>query len=200
MAAALNDPPEGWGAMLELLAVAGGNAAEPEEAAPRRGLLGRLFGGPVAAARRQGEADIGRLGLATTRHAEQRYNATSRVPDMVGPTVMEGERHGRTVEITLEPGRDRTRVGGAVPDFHVRSEDGRLLASERSPRGVHQALASLSPDRRWEGVEVKGGPDGVTVFHRRKGSHAGTQGYLDDLWLAEGLALAVGPAGASPAP
>ena len=189
MAVTLNDPPEGWNAMVELLALEPAASAEPEPG----GFLSRLFRGGLARAAAAGEADLGRLGLAYAQQAEQRASSTSRIPEMVGATVIRGERHGRSVELTLETGRDRTRVGAAVPEFHVRSEDGRLLASERSPSEVHEALAGLSADRRWEGVEVKGGADGVTVFHHRKGSHAGTQGYLDDLWLAEGLAAAVGP-------
>jgi hypothetical protein len=82
----------------------------------------------------------------------------------------------------------------AVPELHVRSEGGQLRASERSPAELHAALAGLSRDKRWEGVEVKGGPEGITVFHRLEGGRsAGTQGYLDDLWLAEALAALLAP-------
>ena len=136
----------------------------------------------------RGEADFVRLGLATVRHAEERYNSTSRVPDMVGPTVVAGERHGRKVELRIDADRYRTKVDAAVPELHVRSERGELRASEKSPRPVHDALAGLTRDGRWEGLEVKGGPDGITVFHALDNRRGGTQGYLDDLWLAERLA------------
>jgi len=142
--------------------------------------------------RERGEADLALLGLATVQHAEERSRAGSRVPDLVGPTIVKGERHGRTVELRIDPDRYRTKVAVRVPEFHVRSERGHLRASERSPADVHGALEGLSRDARWEGVEVKGGPEGVTVLHRVEGRSGGTQGYLDDLWLAERLAELLG--------
>jgi hypothetical protein len=179
--------------MLELLAVRPGAApARPE------GFFARLMKGPVAAARERGEADLGRLGLATAQHAEERIKSTSRIPEMVGPTVLRGERHGRAVEIRIDADRYRTRLDAAVPEFHVRSEDGRLAASERSPEEPRAALAGLSRDERWKGVEAKGGPDGITVFHRLGSRRRGSQGYLDDLWLAEGLADLLGGPAAAP--
>ena len=128
---------------------------------------------------------------------------TSRVPDMVGPTILRGERRGRPVEITIEAERYRTRLQGvAVPELNVRSEDGQLRASERSPAELGAALDGLSRDSRWEGVEVKGGPDGITVFRRLSRGGAETQGYLDDLWLAESIAGLLGapPGGGAAAP
>ena len=174
--------------MLELLATGAGPAAAEHE--PRPGFLARLFTSQVGRARVRGEEDIARLGLTTTQHAEERYRAARAVPDLVGSTVLRGERFGREVEVTIDPDRYRTRLERvSVPKFHVRSEDGQLRASERSPAELHGALAGLARDRRWEGVEAKGGPEGITVFHRLSGGRsAGTQGYLDDLWLAESLA------------
>ena len=177
--------------MLELLSVAG-SAPAATEPRPKVGFFARILGGPVAAARRRGEADFARLGLRTERAAEQRTRAASRVPEMVGPTIVRGERHGRAVEIRIDSNRHRTKVAAAVPELHVRSENGQLRASERSPKAVHDALAGLSPDRRWEGVEAKGGADGITVFHRIGSRGGETQGYLDDLWLAESLADLLG--------
>ena len=187
MAGALQDPPKGWAAMLELLAVGGVPAAAP--AAPERGgFFARLFMGSVGRARESGEADFARLGLRTVRHAEQRASATSRVDEMVGPTVVEGERFGRAVSLRIDADRYRTKVEAPVAELHVRSEGGRLLASERSPAAVHEAVAGLSPDERWDGVELKGGADGVTVFRDLRRGGRTQQGYLDDLWLAEALA------------
>lgn len=178
----LTDPPQGWNAMMALLAVA--EAPPP----PQLGWFARVFMGPTGRARLRRESYFGELGLATTKHAEQRYSSTSHVDEMVGPTIVAGERHGRAVELRIDAKRYRTRVAGGVPEFHVRSEGGRLLASERSPAPVHEALATLSADDRWDGVEVKGGGEGVTVY-RHFGRLGSTQsGYLDDLWLAEGLA------------
>jgi hypothetical protein len=182
--------------MVELLAVA--PAAEPE----RRGVLERLgrllFMSAANRINESMEVHIKRLGLATTQRPEERTRAASRVPDYVGPTIVKGERHGRSVEIRMDPERYRVRLGtGAVPEFHVRSENGELRASGRSPAWVHEALAGLLPHARWKGAEAKGGPDGVTVFHKvQPGGWGGPAGayYLDDLWLAERLADAA-PAG-----
>ena len=62
------------------------------------------------------------------------------------------------------------------------------MASERSPAAVGAAIGGLSPDKRWRGAEVKGGAEGITVFHRFEGGRSSEQGWLDDLWLAEDLA------------
>lgn len=184
--------------MVERLALDSG-AVPP---AAEGGFFARLFMGSVGRARQRGEEDLARLGLATAQHAEERASVTSRIPDMVGPTILRGERFGRPVEIRIDADRYRTRIEGvAVPELHVRSEDGQLLASERSPVELGAALAGLSPDKRWEGVEVKGGPDGITALHRLSGCGGETQGYLDDLWLAESIAgLFAAPGGAAPAP
>ena len=178
--------------MVERLALDSGAVPPPDSgAAPpaKQGFFARLLMGQVGRARQRGEEDLARLGLATAQHAEERASATSRIPDMVGPTILRGERLGRPVEIRIDADRYRTRIGDvAVPELHVRSEDGQLLASERSPAELGAALAGLSRDKRWEGVEVKGGPDGITVFHRLPRGGPETQGYLDDLWLAEAVA------------
>jgi hypothetical protein len=92
----------------------------------------------------------------------------------------------------LAAGRYTTTLSGSVADFHVRSEDGRLIGSERSPEAIRAAVAGLSPDERWHGVEVKGGAEGVTVFHRAKGKAASQGLWFDDLWLAERLAEIAG--------
>ena len=184
----ISDPPEAWEDMVELMAIS------PPQEKPRHGplaILGRLvFMSTVDRLNERIEGQLNRLGLTTTERPAERTRAASRVPEFVGPTVIEGERHGRTVEIRADPDRYRVKVGGPAVEFHVRSEDGRLLASERSPAALHEALAGLSPHERWEGAEAKGGPEGATVFH--KISHAGWTSsgtsYLDDLWLAERLA------------
>lgn len=176
--------------MVELLAIA------PADEPVRRGLfdrLGRLvFMSAAGRINERTEADLRRLGLETVARPEERRRAGSDVPDFVGPTVVKGERDGRRVEIRMDPDRYRVKLGGAgVLEFHVWSEDGHLRASARSPAAVHEALAGLSAHSRWEGAEAKGGPEGVTVFHRVQPGGWGSPGgayYLDDLWLAERLA------------
>ncbi|HEX8742318.1 MAG TPA: hypothetical protein VF712_04215 [Thermoleophilaceae bacterium] len=188
MAAALSDPPQDWDALAELMAV------RPPEAPPKRGplaVLGRLLF--MSAANRIDEAaqvQVRRLGLETTDVPSERSRAGSDVPELIGPTVIEGERHGRSVEVRIDPQRARVKLGGAVAEFHVRSEDGRLVASERSPAAVHEALAGLSPDERWKELEAKGGPEGVAVFQKPRswGWGSGSTHWMNQLWLAERLA------------
>lgn len=179
--------------MIEVLAL---DAPPEPPPPPPQGLLTRVFRAlsPMARAVAAGDDHLRPLGLHTTE-TPTRVNPGG--PEghsyQEGATVVEGSRHGRSVEIRIDAGRYRTRLGGAVAEFHVRSEDGRLAASERSPEAVRAAVASLSPDERWKGVEAKGGADGVTVLHRVKGSKAGSQGlWFDDLWLAERLAEVAG--------
>ena len=111
-----------------------------------------------------------------------------------GETVMKGERYGRKVEMEIGSNRYRIRLAAAARNFHVRSEGGRLIASENSPEELKAAVASLSPDERWEGVEVESRPEGVFVTHRVKGMRRKQEGlYYLDLWLAEKLAELAGP-------
>ena len=172
----------------------------PEEEPEPSGLLGRLGKfyrsiSPTQRAVADSDALNAALGLHVTDMPE-RVNPGG--PEghsyQEGETVMEGERYGRTVEMRIGADRYRTRVGGATREFHVRSEDGRLVASESSPEAVRTAVASLTPDERWEGVEAESGPEGVLVSHRVKGMKRKQEAlwYLD-LWLAEKLAELAGP-------
>ena len=176
--------------MVELLALA------PAEEQPRRGplaVLGRLvFMSAADRLNERAEVDLKRLGLQTVQRPAERMRAASRVAEQVGPTIVKGERFGRSVEMRMDPERHRVTLGGtAAPAFHVRAENGQLRASERSPAAVQEALAGLTRHSRWKGAEAKGGPDGVKVFHKVQPGGWGPPGgayYLDDLWLAERLA------------
>jgi hypothetical protein len=167
---------------------------EPESDPGPSGFVDRVFGlfakvSPTARAVAAGDDYLRPLGLQTTE-TPTRVNPGG--PEghsyQEGATVVEGERYGRSIEIRLDAGRYRTRLSGTFDEFHVRSEDGRLVASERSPEAIRSAVESLTPDDRWEGVEVKGGADGITVFHRARGKAASQGLWFDDLWLAESLA------------
>lgn len=191
MNAPLVDPPKGWEAMVELLAI----AEPPPPPVEKGGALSKLFGfltrTATAGAYERMNADYARLGLTVEQLPRQRDRAASRVDEYIGPTIAKGERHGRAVELRIDPDRYRTELSGAVPELHVRSEDGRLRASERSPAEVHAVVDSIAPDRRWEGVEANGGPEGIAVFHSFDAGRPSEQGYLDDLWLAEAIAARV---------
>jgi hypothetical protein len=79
-------------------------------------------------------------------------------------------------------------VGGSYPEFSVRSDGDRLRAARGSPPEVGRALGSLSRSKRWNGMELRAGADGITVERRRDSSGFD---WLCDLWLAERLADAV---------
>ena len=196
VAGGLTDPPKGWEAMLAALALPGAAAPAPDASAPARsgGFLDRVAGffrsaSPTSRAVAAGDDYLRPLGLQTF-DTPQRVNpgGVEGHSYSEGNTTMEGERHGRKVRMELDAGRYTTKLSGPVAEFHVRSEDGRLVASERSPEAIRTAVASLSPDERWKGVEAKGGAGGVTVFHRAKGKAASQGLWFDDLWLAEALA------------
>jgi hypothetical protein len=202
MGASLTDPPRGWEAMLGELALDASEVETPPAAdAPPEpepsGFLDRVAGfvrrvSPSARAVAAGDDYLRPLGLQTMETPERVYNSGTGRGFIEGETVVEGKRRGREVRIELAAGRYTTTLSGAVADFHVRSEDGRLIGSERSPDAVRGAVAALSPDERWRGVEVKGGAEGVTVFHRAKGKAASQGLWFDDLWLAERLAEIAG--------
>ncbi len=149
----------------------------------------------MASAASAGNEYLRPLGLAITQMpkvgARSRYGGSGLQTDIRGPTVMEGERHGRKVRIELEGGEYRTALSGATSSFKVKGEDGRLTAGERAPKAIREAIEPLSADRRWKSVEASGGADGVVVERRVRG-RASEQLWMDDLWLAERLADAAG--------
>jgi hypothetical protein len=104
---------------------------------------------------------------------------------LVGPTVMVGERHGRTVEVHQEQGRSETTVRGSVPRFEAQVRRGRFAVQDGASDAA-SVLETVTRSERWKGVTVRGGPDGVVVD--RKGDPAA---WLCDLWLAERLAEAL---------
>lgn len=80
-----------------------------------------------------------------------------------------------------------TVVGGSFPEFSVKADGDRLRAARGSPAPVGRTLGSLPGSKRWKGVKVTAGGDGIAV-ERRKDSGSD---WLCDLWLAERLAGAL---------
>jgi hypothetical protein len=152
--------------------------------------------GALRAIRPGGEVDRGYenldlamrpLGLALQERPKVRME--TRYPTMpgysarlIGPTVMAGERHGRSVEVRQEQGHSKVTVHAAVPAFDARARDGRLRAKDASS-ALDSVLRTLPSSERWKGVSVHGGPEGIVV--ERKGDLGS---WLCDLWLAERLA------------
>jgi hypothetical protein len=150
-------------------------------------------GGTVSQAYRAGADMLSPLGLDMTQEPrvglEHRLGQPGYSGKLVGTFALEGERHGRRVSMRRESdGATVIAVGGSYPEFSVRSDGDRLRAARGSPPQVGRALGSLSRSKRWNGMELRAGADGITVERRRDSSGFD---WLCDLWLAERLADAV---------
>ena len=150
------------------------------------GTLGKAF---------QASADmLSPLGLDMTQQPrvglEPRLGQAGYSGKLVGTYALEGERHGRRVSMRRESnGPTVVAVGGSYPEFTVRPEGDRLRATRGAPKEVGRALGSLSGSKRWKGIELHAGGDGITV---ERGRDSGFD-WLCDLWLAERLADVVRP-------
>jgi hypothetical protein len=115
-------------------------------------------------------------------------------PEFAGAVVLEGRRHERGVSVCFPAGGQGVRspsavtLGSAVPDFEATFRDGRLRAKKGGPPEVGRSLGAMPASKRWSGVKVEGGPEGLIVY--RRSSREGD--WLCDLWLAERLAGALG--------
>ena len=98
-----------------------------------------------------------------------------------GAAVVEGIRHGRRVHIETFGKHSYTLVQAAMPPFTIRSQDGKLVADTGAPTPVTEALKGLREAKRWKGIEVAGGPDGIGVERQSTGHNM----WLYDLWLIE---------------
>jgi hypothetical protein len=158
-------------------------------------LLVRIFmpSGAVGKALRASAEMLSPLGLDMTQQPrvglERRFGQPGYSGKLVGTYALEGERHGRHVSVRRSgEGPTVIAVGGAYPEFTVKSNGDRLRAGGRAPPEVGRALGSLSRSKRWKGMDLEAGGDGITVERRRDSSGFD---WLCDLWLAERLADAV---------
>ena len=71
----------------------------------------------------------------------------------------------------------------SVPKFRVQSVEGKLTPDEGAPEAAVKAIKSLRKAKRWRGIAVYAGPEGVAVQRQSKGTNM----WLYDLWLAEYL-------------
>jgi hypothetical protein len=106
---------------------------------------------------------------------------------MRGPMVTEGQRHGRRVSVRREDGATEVLVAAPSPQFATKASDGRLGSGRDD--AIRDALEAVPASTRWNGVRLRGGPDGIVV-ERRRGAGAGD--WLCDLWLAERVAEGLG--------
>jgi hypothetical protein len=157
-------------------------------------LVARIFmpSGTVAKGFEASAQMLSPLGLEMAEHpqvgldpriGQPGYNAR-----MVGTYLLEGERHGRPVSVRRDgDGPTVTSVGGAFPEFELKADGDRLRAARGAPAQVGRALGSLSRSKRWKGIKVTAGDDGIAVERRRDSGFD----WLCDLWLAERLADAL---------
>jgi len=103
------------------------------------------------------------------------------IPD--GPAIVEGERYGRLVHIETIDKYSLTVLEAKLPEFKVQSKEGKLIPDKNAPGEVLDALKSLRKAKRWQGIEVYAGPDGIAIQRESKGTNM----WLYDLWLAEYL-------------
>ena len=134
------------------------------------------------------EAYLAPLGLAVTQVPGLKPDVIALIgggqkliPD--GPAIVEGMRHGRLVHIETIDRHSLTVLQAKLPDFNVQSDDGKLVADKGAPEAVAKALQSLRKAKRWRGIEVNAGPEGIGIQRESKGTNM----WLYDLWLAEYL-------------
>ncbi len=134
------------------------------------------------------------LEVAETPTLDFRRIAGTAVKGPRGPvarrgTVLAGTRHNRSVQVVVDRHRNYTMVQARVPSFTVESREGKLVAGEDAPQAVEESLKELRRAKRWVGLELHAGPEGI-VTERDPGRHQNM--WLYDLWLAERLLEALG--------
>jgi hypothetical protein len=100
-----------------------------------------------------------------------------------GATVLNGSRRGRLVHIETIGKHSYTLVQAETPAFEIHSQAGKLVADEDAPGAVTEALKGLRKAKRWRGVKVTGGSEGIGVERESAGQNM----WLYDLWLIERL-------------
>jgi hypothetical protein len=97
--------------------------------------------------------------------------------------IVEGERHGRLVHIEMMGRYSLTVLQTNLSRFRVQSDEGKLVPDNGTPEIIVNVLKGLRKAKRWRGVEINAGPEGIAVQRESKGTNM----WLYDLWLAEYL-------------
>jgi hypothetical protein len=128
------------------------------------------------------------LGLAITQVPELKPDligligdGQKLIPD--GPTIVEGERFGRLVHIETIDKYSLTILQANLPEFRMQSKEGKLIPDKNASGDVMNAFKGLRKAKRWQGIEIHAGPDGIAIQRESKGTNM----WLYDLWLAEYL-------------
>lgn len=101
------------------------------------------------------------------------------IPD--GPAIVEGQRQGRLVHLEFIDKYSLVLVQARLPEFSVESRDGKLEPDPKTPANISKAIKSLRKAKRWQGIEVFAGNDGIAIQRESKAMNM----WLYDLWLAE---------------
>ena len=104
-----------------------------------------------------------------------------RIPN--GSAIVEGERQGHLVHIEMIGRYSFTVLQANLPRFRIQSDKGKLIPDSTTPEPIAKALKGLRKAKRWQGIEVNAGPEGIAVQRESKGTNM----WLYDLWLAEYL-------------
>jgi hypothetical protein len=97
--------------------------------------------------------------------------------------VLGGSRLGCSVYIETLGKNSYTLVHAPTPPFEIHSQAGKLIADDNAPQGVVNALKGLRKAKRWVGIKVMGGSDGIGIERKSPGENM----WLYDLWLIERL-------------
>ena len=103
------------------------------------------------------------------------------IPDSAA--IVEGKRFERLVHIETIDKHSLTVLQANLPEFKVLSKGGKLTPDENAPEYFVDALRGLRKAKRWRGIEIYAGPDGLAIQRESKGTNM----WLYDLWLAEYL-------------
>jgi hypothetical protein len=128
------------------------------------------------------------LGLAITQVPELKPDLIGLIGDgqkliLDGPTIVEGERFGRLVHIETIDKYSLTILQANLPEFRMQSKEGKLIPDKNASGDVMNAFKGLRKAKRWQGIEIHAGPDGIAIQRESKGTNM----WLYDLWLAEYL-------------
>lgn len=152
-------------------------------------LLGVITPFLVGRAKESGEAAyLAPLGLSLAKPTSVEPHisgilGSGRAAIYEGAIVFNGNRRGHLVHIETIGKRSFTLVQAETPPFEIHSQAGKLVASENAPEAVTEALKGLRKAKRWRGIKVTGGPEGIGIERESSGQNM----WLYDLWLIERL-------------
>ncbi|KAA3647089.1 MAG: hypothetical protein DWQ07_06225 [Chloroflexi bacterium] len=98
--------------------------------------------------------------------------------------VVAGERRGRQIEIVVQPERTLTAFEAQLPEFEIVSENGKLVVGKGTPVKIREDVEGLRKAKRWRGIEIKGGEDGLVITRNKP---RGENPWMYDIWLGEYL-------------